>query len=58
MGKVIHWEQCKRLKFDHADKWCMYIHTHTHPHSLMVTVVENGYGKQRSKPGQGCLHFT
>ena len=20
VGKVIHWEMCKRLKFDHADK--------------------------------------
>ena len=23
MGKVIHWELCKWLKFDHADKWYM-----------------------------------
>ena len=21
MGKVIHWEICKRLEFDHTDKW-------------------------------------
>ena len=24
VGKVIHWEMCKKFKFDHADKW--YIH--------------------------------
>ena len=24
VGKVIHWEMCKKLKFDHANKW--YIH--------------------------------
>ena len=25
VGKVIHWEMCKKLKFDHINKW--YIHT-------------------------------
>ena len=24
VGKVIHWELCKRLKFSHTDKWYMY----------------------------------
>ena len=24
MGKVIHWELCKKLKFDHSNKW--YVH--------------------------------
>ena len=24
VGKVIHWEMCKKLKFDHTNKW--YIH--------------------------------
>ena len=24
MGKGIHWELCKKLKFDHTMKWCMY----------------------------------
>ena len=24
VGKVIHWELCKKLKFDHTDKWYMY----------------------------------
>ena len=24
VGKVIHWEMCKKFKFDHADKW--YLH--------------------------------
>ena len=24
VGKVIHWEMCKKLKFDHADKWYMH----------------------------------
>ena len=23
-GKVIHWKLCKRLKFDHADKWWIH----------------------------------
>ena len=23
LGKVIHWELCKRLKFDHTNKWYM-----------------------------------
>ena len=23
VGKVIHYELCKRLKFDHTAKWCM-----------------------------------
>ena len=21
VGKVIHWEMCKKFKFDHANKW-------------------------------------
>ena len=24
MGKVIHWELCKKLKFDHSNKWYMH----------------------------------
>ena len=24
VGKVIHWELCKKLKFDYTNKWCMY----------------------------------
>ena len=24
VGQVIHWEMCKKLKFDHANKW--YVH--------------------------------
>ena len=24
VGKVIHWELCKRLKFDHSTKWYMH----------------------------------
>ena len=24
VGKVIHWDMCKKLKFDHANKW--YVH--------------------------------
>ena len=24
MGKVIHWEMCKKLKFDHANIWYMH----------------------------------
>ena len=23
-GKVIHWEMCKELKFDHTNKWYMH----------------------------------
>ena len=29
MGKVIHWELCKKLKFDHTNKWYMH-----HPASV------------------------
>ena len=24
VGKVIHWEMCKKFKFDHTDKWYMH----------------------------------
>ena len=24
VGKVIHWKLCKKLKFDHTNKWSMY----------------------------------
>ena len=24
VGKMIHWEMCKKLKFDHANKWYMH----------------------------------
>ena len=24
VGKVIHWELCKKFKFDHTNKWHMY----------------------------------
>ena len=24
VGKVIHWEICKKIKFDHANKWYMH----------------------------------
>ena len=24
VGRVIHWEMCKKFKFDHANKWYMY----------------------------------
>ena len=24
VGKMIHWEMCKKFKFDHADKWYMH----------------------------------
>ena len=24
VGKVIHWEMCKKLKFDHTTKWYMH----------------------------------
>ena len=24
VGKVIHWEMCKKLKFDHTNKWYMH----------------------------------
>ena len=24
VGKVIHWELCKKLKFDHTTKWYMH----------------------------------
>ena len=24
VGKVIHWEMCKKLKFEHTNKWYMH----------------------------------
>ena len=24
VGEVIHWEMCKKFKFDHSNKWCMH----------------------------------
>ena len=24
VGKVTHWEQCKKFKFDHTNKWYMH----------------------------------
>ena len=24
VGKVIHWEMCKKFKFDHVNKWYMH----------------------------------
>ena len=24
VGKVIHWEMCKKMKFDHPTKWYIY----------------------------------
>ena len=24
VGKLIHWEMCKKFKFDHANKWYMH----------------------------------
>ena len=24
VGKLIHWELCKKLKFDHTNKWYMH----------------------------------
>ena len=36
MGKVIHWKLCKKLKFNHTNKWYMH-----NPES----VLENGMHK-------------
>ena len=36
MGKVIHWELCKKLKFDHTNKWYMH---------YPVSVLENNTHK-------------
>ena len=24
VGKILHWELCKKVKFDSTNKWCMY----------------------------------
>ena len=24
VGKLIYWEECKKLKFDHTNKWCTH----------------------------------
>ena len=37
VGKAIHWEMCKKLKFDHTNKWYMHnpspvLENNTHKH--------------------------
>ena len=37
VGKVIYWELCQKLKFDHTDKWYMHnpesdLEKETHKH--------------------------
>ena len=36
MGKMIHWELCKKFKFDHVDKW--FLHN-------LATILEKGIYK-------------
>ena len=33
VGKVIHWDMCKKFKFDHTNKW--YIHNNVCTHKLL-----------------------
>ena len=40
VGKVIHWEICKKFKFDHTNKWYMHnpaavLENDTHIHKLL-----------------------
>ena len=35
VGKVIHWEMCRKFQFDHTNKW--YMHN-------LAPVLENDYG--------------
>ena len=35
VGRVIHWEVCKRLKFDHTTKWYKY-----NPKSIIVNEMQ------------------
>ena len=51
MGKVIHRELCKRLKFDHTDKW--YLHKleyvpENKPHEILFDS-ENQTDKKNSR---------
>ena len=39
VGKVIHWELCKKLKFEHMSKW--YIHN---PESFLENETQNSLG--------------
>ena len=39
VGKVIHWEMCKKFKFDHANKWYMY-----NPASVLENDTQNPMG--------------
>ena len=32
VGKGIHWEMCKKLKFDHTNKWYMHNLSYKMPH--------------------------
>ena len=36
MGKLIHWELCKKLKFDHSTKWYTY-----HPELVRENETQN-----------------
>ena len=36
VGKVIHWELCKRLNFDRTEKWYMY-----KPESILENEIHN-----------------
>ena len=36
VGKVIHWELCKKLKFDHTNKWYMH-----NPESVLENETHN-----------------
>ena len=38
-GKVIHWEMCKKFKFDHVNKWYM-----TNPAPVLENDTQKSYG--------------
>ena len=39
VGKVTHWEMCKKFKFDHANKWYMH-----NPAPVLENDTHNSYG--------------
>ena len=50
MGKMMHWELCKKLKFDHANKWYMH-----NPESILEneTQISLGFWDTNGSPNLG-----
>ena len=59
MGKMIHWELCKRLKFGHADKWYMYKPEsvqRNEPHKIFLDFEVEKYYKIPTRKPKLCIN--